>query len=337
MSKKNIGILFPASKKFGGTFQYALSIAGSLLKYSKNYNYTLIYYDKDVPDLLTYGTNETVNYNSVLLSTEKTPLFKKIALFTNLITGRKIFNATKNDEANIIKKYKINLLIIPFPSLFGYRNEIPYIITIPDLMHKYFPKLPEYPFKVRLRRDIEYTNAAKYSVFTVGDSNQGIEDIHKFLKIPLNRCRVIYYMPPGYIYENKDMDIADASRLLSKYNLPDKYLFYPAQFWSHKNHIRLIRALSLIKERNGVEIPLILVGSPQESFDKIMNLVKELKLLNQVLHLGYVTSKEIVALYKKSYALIFPDIMGPTNIPPLEALCLIHRLFAQMHLVCLNK
>jgi len=178
MDKKNIGILFPASKKFGGTFQYALSIAGSLLKYSKNYDYTLIYYEKDVPDLLDHNKDKTASYNSVLLSTEKTSLPKKIALFANLITGKKIFNAVKNDEAGIIKKYKIDLLVIPFPSLFGYRNEIPYIITIPDIMHKYFPKLPEYPFRARLRRDIEYTNAARYSVLTVGDSNQGIEDIH---------------------------------------------------------------------------------------------------------------------------------------------------------------
>jgi len=129
-------------------------------------------------------------------------------------------------------------------------------------------------------------------------------------------------VPPGYIYENKDMDITDASKLLSKYNLPSKYLFYPAQFWSHKNHARLVRALSLIKESKGAEIPLILTGSPQESFNKIMNLIKELKLSNQVLHLGYVSGKEIVALYKKSYALVFPGIVGPTNIPPLEAIVL---------------
>ena len=31
---------------------------------------------------------------------------------------------------------------------------------------------------------------------------------------------------------------------------------------------------------------------------------------------------EIVALYKKSIALVFPDLLGPTNIPPLEAIVL---------------
>ena len=31
------------------------------------------------------------------------------------------------------------------------------------------------------------------------------------------------------------------------YNLPNKFFFYPAQFWPHKNHMLLLSAISILK------------------------------------------------------------------------------------------
>ena len=42
----------------------------------------------------------------------------------------------------------------------------------------------------------------------------------------------------------------------------------------------------------------------------------------QVFILGYLSEKEIVALYKTSIALVYPSLIGPTNIPILEAMVL---------------
>ena len=53
-----------------------------------------------------------------------------------------------------------------------------------------------------------------------------------------------------------------------------------------------------------------------------MRLIKTLNMQNQILNLGYVTDIEVVALYKKAVALVFPSLFGPTNIPPLEAMVL---------------
>ncbi len=228
----------------------------------------------------------------------------------------------KNDETLKLKDYNIEILIIPFPSLFGFRNNIPYIVSIPDLMHKYYPDFPEYSLKEKLRRNIEYKNAAKYSVLTVVDSQQGADDLYNFLKIPKENSRIIPYLPPGYIYAHKNMNLKIATKILEKYHLPEKFIFYPAQFWHHKNHMRLLQALELIKQKYQIRIPLVLVGAPQESYRKIIKLISRLNLTGQVTHLGYVTNTEIVALYKKSLALIFPSLLGPTNIPPLEAIVL---------------
>lgn len=291
-----------------------------MIKYSNKFNYTIIYYDTENIKYLTY--QKSANVNLIFIPSAETPLLKKLALLSNLALNCNTFNMKKNKEVSELKKCDIKILIIPFPSLFGYRNNIPYIVTIPDLMYKYYPNFPEYPLKVRIRRDIEYKNAAKHSVLTVVDSLQGADDLYKFLKIPKGKSRAIPYIPPGYIYKYKDIDTKAVSSILMKYSLPEKFLFYPAQFWYHKNHARLLKAIELIKKKYQIKISLVLVGAPQESYNKIIKLIQQLNLSNQVRYLGYVTYKEIVALYKKSLALIFPDLLGPTNIPPLEAIIL---------------
>ena len=113
-----------------------------------------------------------------------------------------------------------------------------------------------------------------------------------------------------------------AEDILAKYNLPERFLFYPAHFWYHKNHERLINALKHIKQNFRVTIPLVIVGSPKESFKKVINLIRKLNMEKQIINLGYVLDTEIVSLYKKAVALVFPSLFGPTNIPPLEAMLL---------------
>lgn len=314
----NIGILFPPAKSGGGAIQHALSLADSLINCSDKFQYYIIHYDTENPDrFLNLKSNKV---KLVSIQRKFTSLIKKIPSLFNLVFGNNVFSVRKSYV--VLENAKIDFLIIPFPSLFGFGNGIPYIASTPDLMHKYYPDFPEYSLKERLTRDIIYKYSARYSVLNVVDSQQGLEDVHKFLEIPKERVRVIPYIAPGYVYKYKDMDLEETTKILAKYSLPEKFLFYPAQFWYHKNHIRLIKALKLIKQRHGVKIPLILVGSSKGGYGKVANLIKKLNIGDQVIHLGYVSDKEIVALYKKAATLVFPSLFGPTNIPPLEAMVL---------------
>lgn len=315
----NIGIFIP-SVRVGGVFQYALSIADSLIKYSNKFNYNIIHYDTEGLNWLVNPNRDSIKFISIPI--RKSSLMDKIRVVFNLSLNRNILEMPKNSEVSQLKDANIEFLIIPFPSLFGFQNKVPYIVSIPDLMHKYYPSFPEYPLKERLMRDMVYKNAARHSVLAVVDDSQGVTDLNKFFKIPKDKIRVIPYIPPGYIYRYKDMDLKTTEDILAKYNLPERFLFYPAQFWYHKNHIGVIRALRHIEQDFKTKIPLVLVGSPKESYDKVLNLISKLNMKDQIIHLGYVPDIEIVAFYKKSVALVFPSLFGPTNIPPLEAMVL---------------
>ena len=320
LGKMNVGILLPSAEG-GGVFQYALSIADGLIKYSNKFNYYIIYYDADSLNYLCSLNQSDVNFLFVPL--KKRSFIGKINLLFNLTVGRNIFfNERKSEEVSKLKESDIQLMIIPFPSLFGFLNEIPYVVSIVDLMHKYYPSFPEYPLKERIIRDITYKNAVKHSALIIVDDQRGVIDLNRFYKVSKEKIRAIPYMPPGYIYEHKDMDLETAESILAKYNLPERFLFYPAQFWYHKNHLGLIKALKHVKQTHKIKIPVVLVGSPKESYKKIVNFTRESDISDQIVHLGYVSDREIVALYKKAVALVFPSLFGPTNIPPLEAMVL---------------
>ena len=319
MAKINIGILIPFSKG-GGVFQYALSIADALINYSKKFNYIIIYKDIKTLDMIVNPNSKNVNFVSV--DSKESSLSLKLRILSNLILNYNIFEVRRDNETKILKDYNIGLLVIPYPSLFGYWNGIPYIVSIPDLMHKYYSNFPEYPLKEKLLRDLIYKNASKHAALTIVDAHYGADDLNKFFGISHQKIRVIPYVPPGYIFKNKDMDLKTAENILQKYNLPEYFLFYPAQFWYHKNHLALLKAIHYIGEEFKIQTPLVLAGNPKESYNETMNVIKNLNMQNQIFHLGYVTDIEVVALYKKAVALVFPSLFGPTNIPPLEAMVL---------------
>lgn len=322
MAKKNIAILFPVSRKMG-VFQYAMSIAEGLINYCPDFNYTLLYFGEESPkEFLKVSDPQNITYIS--LDGSYNNLAGKLKFFVNCILGRPFFTVNKKNK-EILKNAKIDLLIIPFQLLFGFENAIPYIVSIPDVMWNYYPDFPEYPLLKRIKLNFVVHFCTKFSLLNIVDAQSGLEDLKKFYGVPENKIVSIPYNPPGYVFEYNGMSKEEVESVLAKYRLPEKFLFYPAQFWFHKNHVRLIKALRILKEGQKTKVNIVLAGNPganNENYNKVMELVKEAGMENQVFGLGYVPDKEVVALYKKSYALVFPTLIGPTSIPPLEAMVL---------------
>lgn len=97
-------------------------------------------------------------------------------------------------------------------------------------------------------------------------------------------------------------------------------LIYPANFWAHKNHAVLIEALRMVIDRTGMQLQLFLSGSNRGSQEMISNLVKKLELENSVIFVGFLSEIDLNELYKECSLLVFPSLIGPDNLPPLEAL-----------------
>jgi glycosyltransferase involved in cell wall biosynthesis len=113
--------------------------------------------------------------------------------------------------------------------------------------------------------------------------------------------------------------------------LEEGYFFYPAQFWAHKNHVRILEALVLLREA-GTKLRLVLTGGDKGNRAYIENLSVRYSLDDQVRFLGFTPAEHMRGLYEGCMAVVMPTYFGPTNLPPLEAWTLGKPLVYSSHL-----
>jgi glycosyltransferase involved in cell wall biosynthesis len=105
-----------------------------------------------------------------------------------------------------------------------------------------------------------------------------------------------------------------------KFNLPERFIFYPAPSRPHKNHLRLIRALADLKKQ-GFRIPLVTTGRQRPHSAVLEQRIRELGMESDVILTGYVDLETLSALYDLCTVVALPTLFeGATGIPLLEAM-----------------
>jgi glycosyltransferase involved in cell wall biosynthesis len=65
-----------------------------------------------------------------------------------------------------------------------------------------------------------------------------------------------------------------------------------------------------------------LCGAKKNYFNAVFDFIKKNRLCENIFYIGRVDDKYMASLYRSAYATIYPSYLGPTNIPPLEAISL---------------
>jgi glycosyltransferase involved in cell wall biosynthesis len=182
------------------------------------------------------------------------------------------------------------------------------------LCHRDFNEFPEvrnnYEFD---KREFFYSGVGvKKAIAIISDSKYGKKNITKRYSVDKNRVHVLKFLPR----EHKEFTFININK---KYNINRPYIYYPAQFWAHKNHIYILKALKILKENFNIEIFALFSGTDYGNLSYILEQAKFMGIDKQIKYLGFVDDIEIPNLYKQSLALVMPTYFGPTNIPPLEA------------------
>jgi len=179
--------------------------------------------------------------------------------------------------------------------------------------------MPEFPEVRRFNqfhaRERNYKNILSPAFLVVVDSNSLAGFLNSRYGIDVSRQLIMPFLPSPFL-DNQQRN--NSIKKISKYKLKGGYLFYPAQFWAHKNHIRVLQAINLLRQ-NGRKYNVVFVGGDQGNRSHIENFVERYKLQEQVHILGFVSNDEMHALYEECLAVVMPTYFGPTNIPPLEA------------------
>ena len=173
----------------------------------------------------------------------------------------------KNPLESQLTKNEIDLLFFVSPSSFvRFCNSTNFVYNIWEMQHRYISYFPEYNKKKFSQssydlREYSYKYAVNKAFKIIVDSERTIEDIKSSYNAPRNDMFEIQaFVPTLPEYYKKIKNNLDFNKLFEELRLPKKkILFYPAQFWPHKNHIYLIKSFENIIKNKVDDFILVLL------------------------------------------------------------------------------
>lgn len=304
---KTVAILLTTRPEYGGEHSYLTLLAEALESCNgKLFHVVAICVNRF---WLQWCKERKIEYTTLYISTSST---ENIIYYNHHPFLAKLLKKTDMILESILKKYKVDILICGQQGYFLGKCPCKLIRPIHDLMHKYEPSFLEFQ-QEKLDRELIFSVAVKTADVILVDSKLGKEQVLESYpkRKKGSKIEVLPFVAPKHAAEDSEVQM----------ELPPRYIFYPAQFWTHKNHLNLIKAIGVLKDELP-DIRLILVGSEKNNLKNIQNCIAEKKLQKYVKILGFVPDEQLAYLYRHAVAMVMPSYFGPTNIPPLEAMSL---------------
>lgn len=318
--KKDIGLLFYMPRYGGGTFQLTDNVMCALEDYADSREGTRIHIffnNKQAAAMTEVGTRfprfvkHRLGESVRLVSAVLRRVFLAVPWFAPVL--RRIYPLTW-----IARGAGIEVMLFPGITPDASLYKAKQITLFTDIAHIFFPQFPELAAKGELRRrNILFRYCVRYADEVVVESKQLRDDTVKYYGAQRSRVSILH-QTMSQTLERLEEESQGSEALRFAATLPERYFFYPAQMWEHKNHKNLLVAMKQLL-RDHPDVYLVLVGSRKEGDQRIFALINDLGLSERVKWFGYVSDGAIRILYKNAEALVKPGYIGPTNIPTIEA------------------
>jgi glycosyltransferase involved in cell wall biosynthesis len=314
-----IGVVFDSYEKGGGGYFQSICTSKLLnqLKISE--------YDIKFITMLPNSDNELKKNNIFPLNFNQ----QKSSRLFYILSQSKIINFFLkklnliNPFSKFLKNNKFDLVIFLGPSFYiNCCNEINFIVNLYDLNFKYNNYFPEYKNE-NIFNDTKslVTKSVDRAFKILVDTQRTKNELNNLFNCPIEKIIVYPFSShlPSLLenYKNK----FDTETLLNKLNIKinEPYFFYPAQFWSHKNHRYIIDSIIELKNLHNLNFKIIFSGGDKGNLQFIKHLIKKNNLEKNFIIFDYLTNEEILALYFKCKALIMPTYVARSTLPLYEA------------------
>lgn len=209
----------------------------------------------------------------------------------------------------------LNCDVVHFPYQDYVRCRVPTIYNPHDLQHLHFPQF--FAREEIERREIVYPTACRAARVVVVASQFVKQDVAQNYQIDHDKIQVIHWSPPALA--PFEFGERDAQFLFDKYDVRFPFILYPAMTWEHKNHLRLLEAVALLRQRDGLKINLICTGHKNSFYPQIERRLLELDLNAQVKFIGVVERRELSLFYRQAQFVIIPTLFEAASAPLFEA------------------
>jgi glycosyltransferase involved in cell wall biosynthesis len=203
-----------------------------------------------------------------------------------------------------LRKYNIDLI-------FGRAGSCEFskarkLIWLTDFQHKYTPDI--YTPEGCRARDRTLRDSAQAAARIVVKSQAVAGDVELFLPQYLPKTRVIRFVSaiPPSVYQ------LELQPVLNTYSLPDRFIYLPNQFWKHKNHETVFRAIKLLKE-TGERVSLVCSGFAHDfrhpaHAEALLRKRADWGIEDQIIYVGMIPHEHVLQLMRQSVCVLNPSL-----------------------------
>ncbi|HWA85177.1 MAG TPA: glycosyltransferase family 1 protein [Opitutus sp.] len=204
---------------------------------------------------------------------------------------------------------KFDVYFCPFGSLWPRPLPLPTVLTFHDMQERFYPQF--FTAAQLEERFFHYDWSLRMADAVVAVSDFTRRCCIDIVGISPRKIRTIHHAPDDLPPPETPVGWDSAGW--------QNFLFYPANFWDHKNHCRLLAALAKLRA-DGLAIHCVFTGARLGRDAAWHALVAETGTADLVRHLGRRPRAELSWLYHHARALAFPSLMEGFGIPLIEAM-----------------
>jgi glycosyltransferase involved in cell wall biosynthesis len=306
-----IAAVINTSEYTGGAFHASLTNLEFLSKYN---NLNIQYYTFTKTNL--FFTNKSIKYIKLGI---KEKIIYKLRKNLRIQSFFEKFKICKPLDYQF-EKDDIDLAYFLGPSAnCVFFERLNFIMTIWDCCHRDHPEFPEVRNALEFdSRENFYKIALPKATAVIAESPYGKDNLIRRYALDADKVHYIWLSPSSKILKEDEcthicpFDHADIPKNSS-------YIFYPAQFWSHKNHKLIIDTISQLRVEHNISLYAVLCGKDCGNLEKIISYAEKMKVSDLIKYPGYIPDELMGKYYKSALALVMPSIFGPSNMPPVEA------------------
>ena len=295
----------------GGLRQYAVALLKILAGDSENRYYVL--HDRDDAEIMAVIKDN--NGLTLLKTPKKSRLSKYTDRFSRVftqVTERAVASRVLDDTC---KKYSIDIVHCPYQFL----PESKYarsICTMHDVQELHFPEY--FSPEDRADRAVAYLKYIKNADKIIVSYQHIKEDIIRYFNVNAERIAVcLLDMGNLWIDKFSPADIVSLAHLL----IPGKFILYPANTWAHKNHLKLLETLALVKAQGVTDLKVLCTGHKTPYFDSVLKpFIEKEGLADQIIFTGVVNEKELYSAYKTCVGVVVPTLYEAGSFPVMESI-----------------
>lgn len=302
MNKQNIMLIASGGSSWIGGIYYVKNMLYSLVKNEKAMISFNIYLYIDEENLEIFEMFR--EYRNIYFIVSKR---NKYSDLLNKFTNKLLHSSFNSELVKYCAKYKIKYIypVTNAKYLFLKQKSIHWI---PDFQHIHLKHLFTQR-ELNVRDKIFKLIAKKHSKLILS-SNDSYKD---YVKLFPQHNSGVYIIPFVSAIDERMITLNNIQQVKEKYKIPSKYFFLPNQFWMHKNHITVFKAINKLVNEQKIDVHIVCTGNTtdfrnKDFYNQLTEYIEQNKLNENVHILGFISRGDQIELMKGATAILQPSL-----------------------------